>query len=324
MHEKNGRWFAQRFKLHPSYAVAYTRCITDSMRPRKMPEKNVAQGIISDKAHTRIMDAVQWLLFFSDKKTVYSKKHKKHFTFRLAFITLSISSTSLLTDNYILEHLFQPFLKWMSHKHNAINYIWKAEIQPKRYYERGERCIHFHITINKFIHYLAVRHKWNRLQVAHGLLKEGIDAPSTEIKSVIRDEQIGYYLAKYITKKPDADELKVTCKVWGCNHALSNIKIVTEEESSTTWSEDVRQYLYMFATKKVQHDYCATYYAKIKKEDKFPVTINEQIIIARDSLSKKDDGVLKYYITEDEASITVEKKSVHRPHKIFVEQLKLM
>lgn len=324
MYEINGYMYAGRFRIHPTFSCEYNRCITATRYHGKRPESNVAHGNISDKAYGRIMNAAGWLLFFSDEKTVYSKKKRSHFKFRLSFITLTLPVAQKHDDTYIVVHMLQPFLKWMARKHNAVNYIWKAEIQPKRYYKDKERCIHFHITTNKFIHYKSIRNKWARLCVAHGYLKEANEYVRTEIKSVIHDKEIGYYMAEYITKNPDDDDLKVTCKVWGCNHNLSTINCSTAEEDSNRWFEDVNGFLELFCTKVIKHDYCKVYYTKLKRGVQLPETIQNTLHNAYLQFNTKEQGIIKYYMTETKDSVTIEKKTVHHANKVFVEQLALL
>ena len=308
MREKDGRVYANRFKVMPHYSVGFCREITGMSDLGNLPTENKSRGEVSNKASTRIRNAMNWLMFFSDRKWVWSVAHKKGYYFKLNFITLTLSSKQEHTDDYIVAHMLQPFLKWMGRKHNAYNYIWKAEIQPKRFKERGERCIHFHITTNKFIHYKAIRNKWNRLQVAHGYLRGDIDAPSTEIKSVKNEGEIIHYMAKYIMKQPGEDALKVTCKVWGCNHTLSTLGVTLKEESCTTFWNDTMKFAKEFTVKEVRKDYCVLLYNRFQKTSKLPGTISEGIAVAHDKFMNKDDGMIKYSVDEEKRMVIAHAK----------------
>jgi len=297
MREIDGRVYANRFKVMPHYSVGYCREITGSSYSGKMPERNVAHGDVSYKAGTRIRNAVNWLMFFSGKKWVWSESKKAGYYFRINFITLTLPMYKDYSDDYIVAHLLQPFLKWMGRKHNAVNYIWKAEVQPKRLLERGERVLHFHITTNKFIHYKAVNNKWKRLLVAHGYLNNTLEYCRTEIKAVVNEGELVSYMAKYIMKAPASENLKVKCKVWGCNHVLSNLSVIVKEEACATFWNDTMSFAKKFTVKEVRKDYCVLFYNRFKFGDILPESINEGIAVAHDMFIKGDDGVIKYRVT---------------------------
>jgi protein-arginine kinase activator protein McsA len=87
----------------------------------------------------------------------------------------------------------------MQRSHNVNSYIWKAEVQ-------SNGRIHFHITINKFIHWKSIRAKWNRLLAAHGYCKVFQDGTNdkgnsaTQIKAVKNEKQITSYMCNYLAK----------------------------------------------------------------------------------------------------------------------------
>src|SRR5213079_1819998 len=85
-------------------------------------------SIQSRKSYKRLTNAINWMLVFSDKKRVFEKSSGKTFSFRLAFLTLTLSERQKHTDQYIKEHLLQPFLYWLDRSHKA-SYVWKAESQ---------------------------------------------------------------------------------------------------------------------------------------------------------------------------------------------------
>lgn len=207
--------------IHPAYAVSYFEhspdrkyCIT---RARETQKK--AAGILSKKSMQRIKLAFQWLCLSSYKKKVYSIKQKKSFTFKIAFITLTLSGKQSHSDKYIRLHMLEPFLKWLYRSHNVVNYIWKAETQ-----KNGN--IHFHITINKFVHHRSIRHKWNQIQQNHGYTQNQkvenpiTDINSTDIKAVKSEKQIANYMIKYFCKN-EPDKRKVECTLWGCSKYLN-------------------------------------------------------------------------------------------------------
>lgn len=160
----------------------------------------------SGLAKTRMQTALNWLFLFSDKKRVYSKKGwvtKKgeichNFSFRLAFITLTLSAKQKHTDEYIKDKMLKPFLHWITRSYKS-SYVWKAETQLN-----GN--IHFHITIDTFIHWKSVRAKWNSLLAREGYCKMFQDGTNdkgdsaTQIKAIHNEKGHAKVVGGYLTK----------------------------------------------------------------------------------------------------------------------------
>ena len=119
-------------------------------------EDNSHNGKISYKANKRIEKALSWLLYMAKSKRVYDAELQKSFTFKMNFITLTLPSIQQHDDSYLNKHLLKPFIRLMRDKFGLTHYIWKAETQ-------GNGNIHWHLTVNKFIHYKHIRHYWNIL-----------------------------------------------------------------------------------------------------------------------------------------------------------------
>ena len=228
----------------------------------------IKNEVQSNQSISRLKNAVNWLILFAEQKRIFSKtpfwnkkteRWQQHFKFRIAFITLTLSDEQRHPDKYIKEHLLQPFLYWMTRYYRA-SYVWKAETQLN-----GN--IHFHITIDTFIHWRSIRAKWNQLLAAHGYCKVFQDGTndkgnsSTQVKAARDEKGIAKYLAGYIGKKNEynADKYKkskpfkklpvfsfpeitlqaaadrkhyyrfVSGRLWGCSESLSNIHCFTEE-----------------------------------------------------------------------------------------------
>lgn len=148
------------------------------------------------------------MLLFADKKEVKSKIDKtkpfgkdnvKKWWFRLAFITLTLSDTQAHTDDYIKEHMLQPFLYWLQRYYNC-SYVWKAETQIN-----GN--IHFHITVDQFVPWKSVRAKWNKILAKHNYCKVLQDGSNdkgdsaTQIKAVLNEKKCAKDIANYVAKK---------------------------------------------------------------------------------------------------------------------------
>ena len=157
-------------------------------------------------------------------KTVYHKSTKRRFTFKLNFITLTLSATQTHSDSEIKKKLLEPFIKYMKRNHSMNSYVWKAEVQ-----DNGN--IHFHITTNVFIHHMTLRNAWNGYQKNLGYLQKyetthKHDSPnSTDIHSVRNIKNVGGYIASYVNKK---DKFKKNI-----NTVMSNEHFYKDKERPT-------------------------------------------------------------------------------------------
>lgn len=248
-----------RHMIHkPTYCVLTYHNLHDQPIPHNRhnlsPFKQKTETF-SQLSVSRMKTALNWLYLFADKKRVHSKKAwvNKHgkichdFTFRLAFITLTLSGKQKHTDEYIKDKMLKPFLHWLQRSYKA-SYVWKAEAQLN-----GN--IHFHITIDTFIHWKSVRAKWNSLLQNEGYAKCFQDGSNdkgdaaTQIKA-IRNEKghagiVGGYLTKgsieekehYRLKTGEVtiDELLVNSEGVSCN--VETKKHYTRFVDGRLWSQ---------------------------------------------------------------------------------------
>ena len=183
-------------------------------------------------------NAFEWMRLFSEPKDVYDLNADRWRKFKLNFCTVTLSAKQKHTDTFILHRMFFPLLKYLNRKFEVNNYVWRAEIQQKRFEQRGERCIHFHFVTDKFIHWRKLRAKWNALQLAHGYRKPTEDPNSTDVHSIIREQKASKYFSKYLSKLPPSSELKVTCKVYGMSRNLSRMDCTLREEETPDFSNE--------------------------------------------------------------------------------------
>lgn len=269
LQSENTRIYIPALSIKPHYSYGYATCISHNQRRSPLPCTHTRLNELSYKAQRRITNAMQWLIHLSPKHKCYCNIQKRHFTFHVNFITLTLSAGQAHTDKFILDHVLDPFLKWLKRKGVTL-YIWKAETQ-----DNGN--IHFHITTNHYIHWKSIRNKWNQLQDTHGYLKRFFDSHghhdpnSTDVKAVKNTKQIISYMSKYLRKldkfkkKNDSscalndhiymksnyniDEsgksLKrtVECAIWRCSSNLANLKytITAEHELFNQTLEAITQ-----------------------------------------------------------------------------------
>ena len=168
----------------------------------KMTLRARTNGDLSPTTTRKMMHLIDHFVSLSPWSFTYAKELEKWVKFKINFITLTLPAPQIHPDNQIKSICLQPFLNDLRKKHGVKHYIWKAELQ-----QNGN--IHFHITTNKFIHWLDVRYSWSKCIEKLGYVTRyqekhpGQVPPSTEIRSVKNIRRFGAYLSKYISKNPN-------------------------------------------------------------------------------------------------------------------------
>lgn len=157
------------------------------------------EGIMSLKARKRIEIALQWLLYISKPKRVTAADTGKKFTFKINFITLTLPSQQMHSDEEIKQIVLKNFIDRLSKSHGLQNYIWRAEAQ-------ANGNIHFHLTTDIYVHYNEIRRVWNECCELLGYVSEyekkwrNRNPNSTDVHSVKHVKNLASYLSKYISK----------------------------------------------------------------------------------------------------------------------------
>lgn len=253
--------------IKPNSIVSYLHYQQNSTRAFKTPFSNKrVKNQLSNKSAKRMREAINWLFLVSRNKRVYSKATGKYFTYRVNFITLTLSSRQVHSDEWILKNMLEPFLRKIRTKFPGSFYVWKAETQ-----DNGN--IHFHVNTNVFIHHSNLRTMWNDIQKKHGYVKNfRTENPnSTDVKAVKNADALGAYMFKYMSKgdlykaplkryhRIHKEKLlslpiccnipkryfsllkrRLTCKLWDCSSLLKGIKInVCGIDCDTSYSMNV-------------------------------------------------------------------------------------
>lgn len=227
-------------------------------------QHNAHKGLISLKAEKRIKNAIDWLLYLSETKSFYNRKYKKHFNFKLCFVTLTLSAEQFHSDNVIKKELLNQFLVEFRTTWKVKHYVWRAEPQ-----KNGN--IHFHIVCDKFIPWSDLRNRWNRCQAKLGYIdkfkaKHNHRNPnSTDVHSIQKIKNLSRYLAKYMTK--NKQERQIEGNLWGLSQSLSGIESATYERDSWIDSE-INQIKSAFAGKVRENDYVTCIYVSVKEWSK--------------------------------------------------------
>lgn len=206
--------------------------------PREQVANNErARPELSDKASKRIRKAINWLTFLSSKRRIKRGAGKFLPNFQISFITLTLPSKQMHSHKEIKSKCLNHFLVIAREKWGVKNYVWKAEIQVN-----GN--IHFHITTDQYIPYMAIRREWNncvsklgyvsryrdtfknmsfqeyqearrlggetdvnkiRKAYQFGKRSDWSNPNSTDVHSVKHVKKLAAYMAKYLTK-PVAQE----------------------------------------------------------------------------------------------------------------------
>lgn len=224
----NQNWYFSKIQRH----VECSKCKSKFQSPTFSINK--ANGIMSNKAKSTFRNAFNWMLLISNNKRVYSIKEKKYFTFKINFITLTLSAEQKHSDAHVKNNMLAPFLRWMAKSHNANSYIWKAEAQ-----ENGR--IHFHITTNKFIHWKSIRSKWNKILAENGYCKVYQDGTNdkgnaaSQVKAVKNLQSIECYMMKYMIKN-EPDKRKIEGRLWAASENLNQSSLVIDELDENFYS----------------------------------------------------------------------------------------
>jgi len=131
-------------------------------RPEQF-EDNRSYGVMSKVTQRKVCKIIDWLILMADEKFYKAIGYKTGVRFRINFVTLTLSSAQIHTDDQIKKQLLQPFLKIAGRKWNLKNYVQRSEAQYN-----GN--IHFHLITDKFIPHDQLRNVWNNLQARLGYI----------------------------------------------------------------------------------------------------------------------------------------------------------
>lgn len=246
--------------VHPSQINLYSTIEWHGKKPFRPKTDHLIKsdkktnGKVSSQASRKISRAIDYLLFMASDKNCPSKIHGKNFKFKISFITLTLPSAQIHSDNEIKEKCLNQFFVEARKRWHVINYLWRAEKQKNG-------SIHFHILCDRFIPWSELRDVWNRIVNKLGyveryrtamrdfhsggfacrkeLLKhwsyenqlkayqkgkanDWASPNSTDIHSIKKVTDVRKYVLKYTSK--DDPNGSIEGRIWGCNFELSNIK----------------------------------------------------------------------------------------------------
>lgn len=291
--------------VHSRWADALVKKYNRSLESNSLELSNSEQNLSISKSNWKMsyqskkkfLDSCHFLFACSKPRTVKVGK-KFIYNFQASFITLTLpvaQFTSDLSIKQALNHFFVQLRRVYSLK----NYVWKAELQKNG-------SIHFHILIDIPIPHQAVRYYWNQaievlgyvsrysqsfrnislkdyaivrnqsVELSYNAYIKGKESnwsspPTEQVRMVRNIQQLGAYLAKYITKplkeqeenatEEEIDRIISFGRFWGRSQSLSKIIY----SSYYDWNS-LKEYLSaeLATMRKITYDWCTNYYLNRK------------------------------------------------------------
>lgn len=222
---------------------------------------------ISSNAYRNLRKKMNWLYFLSKPRYIKTYSGREIFGFKMAFITLTLSSKQKHPTSFLNSELLNQFLTEIRQRTGMKNYLWRLEFQ-----ENGNA--HWHIATDTYLDYFLVKKIWNRIQQAHGYIDDykskhvGMklsdyvsnyasdrvsysdlakryakgcqdnweNPPSVDVKSVVNGKSIIFYISKYFSKNDEAKTVKNDLdneensrglRLWFTSRSLSALKSVS-------------------------------------------------------------------------------------------------
>jgi hypothetical protein len=253
--------------IRPSYIAIYSRPEGSRQRSALQTANEVnlqetaTRGLISRKAERRIKQGIDWLLYLTKTKTFYHYKHKKHYNFKINFVTLTLPSKQVHSDKQIKKECLDHMLTILRQKYKVQHYLWRAEPQ-----KNGN--IHFHIVTDKFIPWSELRDHWNNITNKLGYVDKfkqkwnHRNPNSTDVHSIQKIGNISAYLAKYCTKQSSVRAIEG--KLWGLSTSLSKMKSSIEMRCNDIDAE-LNEICAAFPNRVLRMEYITIIYRTVKQ-----------------------------------------------------------
>lgn len=227
--------------LKPECMVLYNESIRNRKGGNKSKnsldnlKEDKYKGEVSTNARKRILHTVNWFLLKVGYQVKWRLRKKQPVNRAMSFVTLTLPSKQVHTDNEIKKEVLNQFLVEIRKVWRVKDYFWKAELQ-----QNGN--IHFHLLVDKYIPKDDIRVRWVRCLNKLGYIaayqaKHGHKIPPcTEIRGLRYAKNAAAYIAKYVAKKvennepettKEPNERKLQGRVWHCSESLQNIENVS-------------------------------------------------------------------------------------------------
>lgn len=230
---------------------------------------NEIKGELSKKARQRLINCVSNMLGALEtgsKGVGKLYKRNKHLP---TFVTLTLSSRQVHTDEFIKRHMLNRFIAILRDNGYCEGFVWKAEKQ-----RNGN--VHFHLLLPNYVPHDYIRKVWNYIQNDNGYIAEyrriqkdkhkngfyydikmekkwprieqykaynyGISTNwsnpnSTDIHSLRKVRNTTAYIAKYMGKKEQDKKEKVSGRLWGRSDNVEQLQAPQSEVNETLATE---------------------------------------------------------------------------------------
>lgn len=292
--------FVPTLIVHPDRLVCYSRFQGSNHKRFDLkelmlnPRANYHNNKISTTAGKKMSKAINYMVYLAKPKKLTTTLFKVPKTFKLSFVTLTLSSSQVHTDTEIKSKLLNQFLVEAKQRWNVVNYVWRAEKQ-------SNGNLHFHIITDKFVPWHELRSVWNRIQNKLGYVsayqnqikefhksgfkvrtdllkqwsyKQQIKAykvgkandfsnpNSTDIHSVTKVRNLASYVKKYMQKVNENEVIEG--RLWGCSYELSNLKGASTEIDGFV-SDDINKLVEKFKPRVYSDERCKIFFIEIDK-----------------------------------------------------------
>jgi hypothetical protein len=328
--EKTQYHFEKKFSLNSSNLTLYNEVfikrnselipitsINSKKRKKNIIKREFHNFDISKNAYRLLRKRMEWLHHLSKSRHIVTYSNKHIYSFKMAFITLTLSSKQRHSTSFLNSELLNQFLTEIRQRTKMQNYIWRLEFQ-----ENGNA--HWHIATDTYIDYFLVKEVWNRIQAKLGYIKDYTkkhqkmnltdyvnayasektdfktlayryakgkkndwkSPPSVDVRSVISGKSISYYLSKYFsknndakTKKNDLDNEKnsKSLRLWFCSRSISKLNNINEYISEVDYSP-VLLINHISSTKRIFLKYAEVFYFSLKELKGFSRTFLEKLL----------------------------------------------
>ncbi|WP_026726523.1 rolling circle replication-associated protein [Flavobacterium sasangense] len=171
--------FIPHYSISPNSLTLYnlpdkkTYHVKDNKGWENLEDNTNKYGELSNHAQKRLKKKLNYLMYLTENKEIQGKQiiaKQQNFTtqyqkskvyqntvqYKLTFITLTLPSKQIHSDNEIKSKCLNQFLIELKKNYGVSRYIWKAEKQENN-------NIHFHIIADKYIKWKEIRECWNRI-----------------------------------------------------------------------------------------------------------------------------------------------------------------
>lgn len=223
---------------------------------------------ISQGAYRTLKKRINWLYYLAKAKPITTYNGKKIYNFKIGFLTLTLPSKQIHCTAEITKNCLNQFLTEIRQRTKMENYVWRLEFQ-------NNGNVHYHIVTDTYIDYFFALKLWNRILSKYGYVQpytakfsnlnlsdynnlvnasKKIDfsviakryasgcknswkqPPTIDVKSVISQQKIANYIAKYFGKdfkgisncnSLDNEANSSALRLWFCSRSLSKVNCIT-------------------------------------------------------------------------------------------------